>query len=229
MFRLLRLREHVVRGQHQIVKTGNRSWMTKPDILRFGPLGEGCVHLCVDMQRMFASGTPWAAAWVPAVLPHVEELVAHRPERTIFTRFIPARSPGQAQGVWQRYYRRWNALTLEHLDESLVELLPELERYAPPARVVDKVIYSPWLGSDLYQKLRAASVDTLIISGGETDVCVLDTVLGAVNGGFRVVIATDALCSSRNATHDALLALYRSRFTEQIETAPTRHILQEWR
>ena len=42
------------------------------------------------------------------------------------------------------------------------------------------------------------SVDTLVISGSETDVCVLSTVLGAVDRGYRVVIAIDALCSSSN-------------------------------
>jgi hypothetical protein len=26
--------------------------------LRFGPLDEGCAHLCVDMQRMFSEATP---------------------------------------------------------------------------------------------------------------------------------------------------------------------------
>lgn len=37
--------------------------------LRFGPLGEGAVHLCVDMQLMFDAGTPWATGWLREVLP----------------------------------------------------------------------------------------------------------------------------------------------------------------
>ena len=28
-----------------------------------GPLGENCLHLCVDMQRLFALGGPWAVPW----------------------------------------------------------------------------------------------------------------------------------------------------------------------
>ena len=33
--------------------------MPKNDELRYGPPGETAVHLCVDMQRMFAEGTEW--------------------------------------------------------------------------------------------------------------------------------------------------------------------------
>jgi nicotinamidase-related amidase len=203
--------------------------VSKPDILRFGPLGDGCVHLCVDMQRMFAGGTDWASPWMARILPTVELLVAAKPERTFFTRFVPVRRAEDATGAWRRYYQRWASMTLERMDTAVVDLLPELARFVPPARVIDKQVYSPWMGTDLYNQLRALSVDTLIISGGETDVCVLDTVLGAIDGGFRVIIATDALCSSKNNTHDALLELYRTRFSEQVETVPAEALLSEWK
>jgi nicotinamidase-related amidase len=44
-----------------------------------------------------------------------------------------------------------------------------------------------------------------VITGAETDVCVLSTVLNAVDLGFRVVIVEDALCSSSDVGHDALM------------------------
>jgi nicotinamidase-related amidase len=53
-------------------------------------------------------------------------------------------------------------------------------------------------------------------------------VLGAVDFGYRVVLATDGLCSSSDTTHDALLTLYRRRFSEQIETADAATILANW-
>ncbi|MEY9718161.1 nicotinamidase-related amidase [Sinorhizobium fredii] len=28
---------------------------------------EKWIHLCIDMQRMFAEGTPWQVAWMPKV------------------------------------------------------------------------------------------------------------------------------------------------------------------
>ena len=75
---------------------------------------------------------------------------------------------------------------------------------------------------------RPASVDTLVVSGTETDVCVLGTVLGAVDRGYRVVIATDAVCSSSDETHDALLTLYGKRYGQQVETATVDVILKDW-
>ena len=68
------------------------------------------------------------------------------------------------------------------------------------------------------------SVDTLIITGSETDVCVLATVLDAVDLGFRVIVVEDALCSSFDEGHDALMTLYRNRFSEQIELMTHAHV-----
>ena len=67
----------------------------------------------------------------------------------------------------------------------MVELMPELAHYVPPAQTLDKPVYSPWWAPDLHQRLRARDCDTLVVSGGETDMCVLATVLGAVDLGYR--------------------------------------------
>jgi nicotinamidase-related amidase len=100
--------------------------------------------------------------------------------------------------------------------------------YVPPARIVDKAVYFPWTGTDLAARLRNDGIDTVVVSGGETDVCVLATVLGAVDWGFRVVVATDAICSSADQTHEAMMTIYHSRFAEQVETATVNDILIGW-
>lgn len=203
--------------------------MSKPEGLRFGPVGGRAVHLCVDAQRLFAEETEWHTPWLRRVLPNVERLAAHRPERTAFTRFIPARSAKECGGTWRRYYARWPSMTLDALAPGMVDLVPSLARFAPPAHVVDKRVYSPWLDPALDAFLHDRGVDTLIVSGGETDVCVLATILGAIDRGLRVVVAEDAICSSADETHDATMVLYGNRFGEQIETAVTDEILEAWR
>jgi hypothetical protein len=70
---------------------------------------------------------------------------------------------------------------------------------------------------------------TLVIAGSETDVCVLATALDAVDLGFRVVIVEDALCSSSDTGDDALMTLYRNRFSEQIELIKTVDLPLLWR
>ena len=130
--------------------------------------------------------------------------------------------------MWARYYQRWADVTLSRIDKSLVELVPELSRFAPPAKVVDKRVYSPWTEGQLDALLSGSGVNTVVVTGGETDVCVLATVLGAIDRGFRVVLATDAICSSADQTHDALMQLYRSRFSEQVEAVAMSEVLHAW-
>jgi hypothetical protein len=42
-----------------------------------------------------------------------------------------------------------------------------------------------------------------------------------------VVIVDDAICSSSDEGHDALLKLYRDRYSEQIETISCEALLRE--
>lgn len=196
--------------------------------LKHGPLGDGCVHLCVDMQKLFDEGTEWETPWLKRVLPVVERMARAKPDRTIFTRFIPAARPGEGEGTWRRYWERWSSMTLENLPPGAVDLLPPLKALVPPAEVIDKRVYSPWTEPGLHERLRARGVDTLVISGVETDVCVAGAVLGAVDLGYRVVVPTDAICSSSDETHDALLTLYRRRYGQQVETAASDEILRCW-
>jgi nicotinamidase-related amidase len=198
-------------------------------MIRFGPLGDSAVHLSVDMQRLFAEPTGWQTPWMPRVLPRVVQLVEPRPERTIFTRFIPVAEPGAGAGTWRRYYERWAEMTRANLAEGMVDLVAPLRSFAPPARVYDKPVYSPWPGTSLHADLRHAGIDTLVVSGGETEVCVLATVLGAIDHGYRVIVATDALCSSADETHDAMMRIYASRYGMQVETATVAEILEAWR
>jgi nicotinamidase-related amidase len=202
----------------------------KKNGLSFGALGDGAVHLCVDMQQMFDAGTPWATRWLRMVLPQVVRLCEAGAERTIFTRFIPARSSDDARGAWRQYYRQYEEMTLRQIDPHLLELVPELGLFVPPAKIVDKKTYSPWLPrTRLLETLLEGKIDTIVVSGGETDVCVLATVLGAVDAGFRVIIATDALCSSTDETHDAIIEFYRERLPAQIEAADTDEIVDAWK
>ena len=119
-------------------------------------------------------------------------------------------------------------MTRDELEPGMVELVPSLAELVPPAQVFDKVLYGPWLEGDLDRRLKRRGVDTLVVTGGETDVCVLAAVLGAVDLGYRTVLVTDALCSSSDETHDALMTLYRSRYGYQIETVTTDTALEGW-
>jgi nicotinamidase-related amidase len=187
------------------------------------------VHLCVDMQRLFSRDGPWPTPWLERVLPVVGEIAGRFPERTVFTRFITPRRPDEMPGTWRDYYEKWRAATREHLDPGLLELMPPLARLVPPATVIDKSRYSAFTEPHLAAHLRARGADGLIVTGSETDVCVLATVLGAVDHGYRVILVRDAVCSSSDAGHDALLTLYHQRYSTKVETANAETVLRAWR
>lgn len=111
----------------------------------------------------------------------------------------------------------------------MVELVPELAPFAPPALVLDKKVYSPWFQPELEAELGRRGTDTVIVTGGETDVCVLAAVLGAVDRGYRVVVGKDCLCSSSDTAHDASITLYQRRYGQQVEVASAATILANWR
>ena len=94
--------------------------------------------------------------------------------------------------------------------------------------MIDKPAYSAFAESGLAAFLHDKSVDTLILTGSETDVCVLATVLDAVDLGFRTIVVEDALCSSFDEGHDALMTLYRNRFSEQVELMTQAQVSELW-
>lgn len=174
-------------------------------------------HVCVDMQRIFAEDTPWCVEWARQVLPAVIALAERAPERTIFTRFMTQRRAEEMHGRWRDYYEKWPMMTRAVLDSALLDLVTPLKTMVPPAQILDKMVYSPWMDGRLHAHLQAREVDTVVISGGETDVCVLATALGAIDLGYRVILIKDALCSAFDPTHDASLSVIGSRFSVQAD------------
>lgn len=187
-----------------------------------------CYHLCVDMQRMFAEETPWRIDWMDRVREPVLRLASAKPEWTIFTRFVPPKTPADARGMWRPYFEKWSSMTRSALGEEMIDVLPELREFIPPAIVFDKPIYSPWLDGRLHRFLQQRKAETLVISGGETDVCVLAAVLGAVDLGYRVILAKDAICSASDATHDDSLELFARRFSVHLSLMDSEEVLEVW-
>lgn len=191
-------------------------------------IGNNAVHICVDMQDLFAEGSPWAVPWMERTLPRVVALAEHMPERTVFTRFITPRTPDEAGGMWRAYYHKWELLTRDLIDPRLFDLLPALRIFVPPAHVFDRQSYSVFGNPQLSQFLRDRNIDTLVFSGSEIDVCVLSSVYTAIDMGYRIVIAQDAVSSSSDASHDAITSLFARRFDIQVEIADVEEVIAHW-
>jgi nicotinamidase-related amidase len=94
--------------------------------------------------------------------------------------------------------------------------------------LVDKPTYSAFEAAAFRSALAALDADTLIVSGVETDSCVLATLFGAVDRGFRVIAAADAMASGSPAAHAAVFATLLPRLGQQVEVATTAEILAAW-
>ena len=96
---------------------------------------------------------------------------------------------------------------------------PPAARLAPGLDVqaddltVEKTARGAWTpgSSDLPSLLAARGIDTIVVTGTVTNVCVEDTVRGASAAGLRVVLVADACAAMRDDDHNATLhVVYRS-------------------
>jgi nicotinamidase-related amidase len=178
---------------------------------------------------MFAQDSEWSTPATLAIAPCVAHIAAHAPERTVFTRFLAPNAAHEALGQWQVYYRRWSSIIATHRDPRMFDLLPMLQAFVPPARVVDKFTYSAYEAQGFQLALDGLGADTMILTGVETDVCVLATAMTAVDRGLRTILVSDALASSSPEGHAAAMTAIYPRFDQQIEAIDSMTLLKEWK
>lgn len=73
--------------------------------------------------------------------------------------------------------------------------------------VIDKPGYSAFSHTTLQQVLIKRGIETLIITGVTTEVCVSSTLRTAVDFGYRCITVSDACASGDPALHEAALAM----------------------
>lgn len=189
------------------------------------PLAPDSLHLVIDMQRLFVEHPDWRVPRLTAILPTVRELVRAHPERTLFTRFVTPAVPDEAIGQWRFYYRHWRSVTLERMDPALLDLVPELAAHASPDRILDKRSHGGFDAPEFAARIAAEHASTLILTGVETEVCVLALAFAATDRGYRVVIVSDAVTSSSEQGHQAALTGIYPRLDQQIVIASAAEVL----
>lgn len=84
------------------------------------------------------------------------------------------------------------------------------EVQVPPGHeVIEKICFSSMLSDPVLERLRQIDVKSLILAGVEAHVCVLKTALDALNAGYEIHIAADAVSSRKS--FDKQIALERLR------------------
>jgi nicotinamidase-related amidase len=92
--------------------------------------------------------------------------------------------------------------------------------------VFDKPGFSAYSSPDFTAVLE--DIDTLIISGVETDVCVWATALDAIDAGLFVALAKDAMTSGSLEAHTAILDVIARRYDQQILVMDAAELEAVW-
>ena len=88
--------------------------------------------------------------------------------------------------------------------EVVDDLKPEVTDIILPKRR-----FSAFFKTDLDQTLRVFDVDTIIVTGITTEVCVLMTVMDGLSHDFSVILLEDCSASRSKEFHQGCLNLYR--------------------
>ncbi|MEO6351091.1 MAG: isochorismatase family cysteine hydrolase [Candidatus Limnocylindrales bacterium] len=98
------------------------------------------------------------------------------------------------------------------------ELYSELVPPTADELVITKHAYDGFSVPDLAAHLQRLNIDTVIVTGVVTELCVMGTAAGAFEHGFHVIVPSEAAGSVNAAASDAALDLV-SRFYGRVATA----------
>ena len=94
-----------------------------------------------------------------------------------------------------------------------VEVDPRLGRKSAEALIFKKYA-SAFYGTDLSTRLNTLRVDTLVITGCTTSGCVRATAVDALQGGFRPIIAKEAVGDRSAAAHNQSLFDLQAKYAD---------------
>jgi nicotinamidase-related amidase len=181
--------------------------------------------LVIDMQHDFLDeGVPLEAIGGRDIIPAVAGTVAAARQAgvpVIFTQ--EAHRPGRIDsgreadpGMGKDYYpgATGDEALPEHCVEGTrgIEIVEELAPGPGDLRVL-KRRYNCFLGTDLELLLRGLQAETLLVTGVDTDVCVLWTVGEAFQLDYHVRVLEDCVAGTSRDAHEAALLIMRGLTT----------------
>jgi maleamate amidohydrolase len=157
---------------------------------RIGP-GRAPALIVIDFSRAFTEGpSAFPGGDFSAPIAQTRRLLdAARGRAPVIFTTIAYRRDLQDAGFWGVKVP-W----LEHcpLGDPMVEIDERLARRDDEPLIVKKYP-SAFFGTDLHARLQARGVDTLIITGCTTSVCVRATTLDAMQHGYRPLVAAEGV------------------------------------
>ncbi|GAA4157634.1 isochorismatase family protein [Gryllotalpicola daejeonensis] len=171
----------------------------------------------VDMQNVFADGSPWASPDYATASAGIRRLMPAFGDRVVFTRYV---APAHPRGEWVQYFENAQ-FALVPPDDPLYDFTSEFHPVKHP--VVTREVFGKW-GLDLKAVLGGAS--EIVLTGVSTDCCVIATALPAADDGVHVLVPADACAGASPADHQKALDVM-TLFTPLIELTSVDALLAD--
>ena len=167
-------------------------------------------------ERLVAERSPFAAYYVErlttVMIPNIRRLLYAFREagrEVVYTRNGPLLPDGRDLVQWRRTRNAEAVSTtgrpaLSPLGSYEHEIVHDLEP-ASGELVIDKNSSSPFNGTGIDQILRNLGIETLVLTGTATDMCVESTGRDAADRGYGVIVAEDATATYQREHHKASL------------------------
>jgi nicotinamidase-related amidase len=184
--------------------------------------------LVVDVQPEYWSECPAVRQDFPDFPNHLSNLVdicRRRRAKVIWVRadYRFSHSP------WLLQFHRLHKGAIPPEVHSDPEEATKWEEFAQPLGgefVIPKTSWSSTSGTCLMDLLQQSGIDTVLVCGLITSVCVQHSAFGIFEAGYRTVLVTDACADRGRARHEAALALYGDYMYELKTVAQVEQELQ---
>ena len=123
---------------------------------------------------------------------------------------------------WMLFYRPEGRGTIPCISGTLGSEFTEFSEPSEGEKVITKKVFDAFKGTELINYLRELGVNTVLISGIETSVCVLFTATSSYLNRILPVVVTDA-CADSPERHNKTLEMYGNL---SFKTLTTDHLLE---
>jgi nicotinamidase-related amidase len=164
--------------------------------------------LIVDVQPEYWSESPQVRRDFPDFPKNISSLIQNCRERNA-KRIIWIRADySYERSPWLYQFSRLH----EGRIQPIVRPSNKWEKFASPLEdemIINKTSWSATTsGAGLLDTLKRDGIDTVLVCGLITSVCVQHTAFGVFEAGFRTILVDDACADRGRKRHDAALSLY---------------------
>jgi ureidoacrylate peracid hydrolase len=201
-------------------------------IERLDPLRTALV--VIDLQNVWVKeGMVAYSPYCEGIVPNINRLAESLRAAGGSVWWVKAIYRDDAPRTWSAYMEFRSPEFVQAMLSALSEdseggkLFPGLD-VRPEDRHITKRRFSAMIqgSSDLHERLQAAGVDTLIVTGTATNVCCESTARDAFMLNYRTIVVSDGNATASDEAHNAALSALMMQFSDIYNTDETIGLIE---